>query len=300
MPSQKKHHLFPSLTLQSQVLAPPRSYSIPLLLALLVPSQASPSPLVVCLSVIMGGKAFANHNPPLQTPRMPGAVYHEVKRRVEHRLSKAFSVVRFPIEGPAKQDFGDVDVFVTGPRFRCQGDEYIRREYLDHISAALGATAVIEDTGVQEPSAHFAIPWPRDLEHLYDSPNPQEPTYAVAGPSTRPSASTQIDTSTPRSFSSQTDTSPYPSFSAQVSTSTHPDVSAPTVRPPYGSVPTPREASPYATPSTPVAATTPTLPSFPAVPSAHSNAVTPTDFPLPMSRFNGNHARPNQRPDVSL
>ncbi|KAH7235221.1 hypothetical protein B0J15DRAFT_454205 [Fusarium solani] len=126
----------------------------------------------------MGGKAFANHNPPLQTPRMPGSVYHEVKRRVEHRLSKAFSVVRFPIEGPAKKDFGDVDVFVTGPRFQSQGDEYTKREYLDHISAVLGATAVIEDAGVQEPSAHFAIPWPRDLEHLSDSPNPQEPTYA--------------------------------------------------------------------------------------------------------------------------
>ncbi|KAL6365454.1 hypothetical protein LRP88_01448 [Fusarium phalaenopsidis] len=233
----------------------------------------------------MGGKAFANHNPPLQTPRMPGSVYHEVKRRVEHRLSKAFSVVRFPIEGPAKQDFGDVDVFVTGPRFKSQGDEYTKREYLDRIGAVLGATAVIEDAGVQEPSAHFAIPWPRDLEHLSDSPNPQELTYAVAGPSSRPRTSAQIDTS------------PYPSFSAQVSTSTHPDASAPTVSSPYDSVPTPSNASPYATPSTPVTATTPTLPSFPAVPSAHSNPVIPTEFPLPRSRFDGTHAKPNQRPD---
>ncbi|KAM6514710.1 hypothetical protein FSOLCH5_008950 [Fusarium solani] len=245
----------------------------------------------------MGGKAFANHNPPLQTPRMPGSVYHEVKRRVEHRLSKAFSVVRFPIEGPAKKDFGDVDVFVTGPRFQSQGDEYTKREYLDHISAVLGATAVIEDAGVQEPSAHFAIPWPRDLEHLSDSPNPQEPTYAVAGPSTSPSTSAQINTPTPRSFSAQVDTSPYPSFSAQVSTSTHPAASAPAIRSPHDSVPTPSNASTYATPSTPVTATTPTLPSFPAVPSAHSNAVTPTEFPLPRSRFDGTHAKPDQRPD---
>ncbi|KAI8667758.1 hypothetical protein NCS55_00798600 [Fusarium keratoplasticum] len=241
----------------------------------------------------MGGKAFANHNPPLQTPRMPGSVYHEVKRRVEHRLSKAFSVVRFPIEGPAKQDFGDVDVFVTGPRFQSQGDEYTRREYLDHISAVLGATAVIEDAGVQEPSGHFAIPWPRDLEHLSDSPNPQEPTYAVAGPSTSPSTSAQIGSPTPRSFSAQIGNSPYPSFPAQVGTSTHPGASAPAVRSPYGSVSTPSNASP----STPVTATTPTLPSFPAVPSAHSNAVTPTEFPLPRSRFDGTHAKPNQRPD---
>ena len=289
----QKHHLF-SLTFQSQALAPPSPYRVPLLLALFVPSHTSPSPFVVCLSVIMGGKAFANHNPPLQTPRMPGSVYHEVKRRVEHRLSKAFSVVRFPIEGPAKQDFGDVDVFVTGPRFQSQGDEYTRREYLDHISAVLGATAVIEDAGVQEPSGHFAIPWPRDLEHLSDSPNPQEPTYAVAGPSTSPSTSAQIDSPTPRSFSAQIGNSPYPSFPAQVGTSTHPGASAPAVRSPYGSVSTPSNASP----STPVTATTPTLPSFPAVPSAHSNAVTPTEFPLPRSRFDGTHAKPNQRPDV--
>ncbi|KAJ4174428.1 hypothetical protein NW754_004846 [Fusarium falciforme] len=245
----------------------------------------------------MGGKAFANHNPPLQTPRMPGSVYHEVKRRVEHRLSKAFSVVRFPIEGPAKQDFGDVDVFVTGPRFQSQGDEYTRREYLDHISAVLGATAVIEDAGVQEPSAHFAIPWPRDLEHLSDSPNPQEPTYAVAGPSSHPSTFSQIDTPTPRSFSAQIDTSSYPNFSAPVNTSAHFGASAPTGRSPYDSVPSPGSASPYATSSTPVTATTPTLPSFPAVPSAHSNAATPTEFPLPRSRFDGTHAKPNQRPD---
>ncbi|UPL03925.1 hypothetical protein LCI18_014859 [Fusarium solani-melongenae] len=245
----------------------------------------------------MGGKAFTNHNPPLQTPRMPGSVYHEVKRRVEHRLSKAFSVVRFPIEGPAKQDFGDIDVFVAGPRFQSQEDEYTRREYLDHISAVLGATAVIEDTGVQEPSAHFAIPWPRDLEHLPDSPNPQEPTYAIAGPSSRPDASAQIDTPAPRSFSTQIDTSPYPNFFTQVSASTRPGASAPAVRSPHGSVPTPSNASPYATPSTPVTATTPTLPSFPAVPSAYSKAVTPTEFPLPRSRFDGTHAKPNQRPD---
>ncbi|RSL68360.1 hypothetical protein CEP54_002844 [Fusarium duplospermum] len=295
----------------------------------------------------MGGKAFAN----LQTPRMPGEVYHEVKRRVEQRLSQAFSVVRFPIEGPAKQDFGDVDVFVTGPRFQCQGDDYTREELLDHISAALGATAVIVDSGLQEPSAHFAIPWPRDLEHLCDSTIPQEPTYAVAGPSSRPgtssqtktptssSFSAQIDTSTRPSFSDQVSTSPYPDstvrsphdrfptpgnaspyathspvtstsrsfsgqhsstqpgFSAQVSTSTHPGPSAPSVRSSHGSVPTPGNASPYATPSTPVTATTPTLHSFPAVPSAHSNAVTPTEFPLPRSRFDVTHAKPNQRPD---
>lgn len=282
----------------------------------------------------MGGKAFANHNPPLQTPRMPGTVYHEVKRRVEHRLSKVFSVVRFPIEGPAKQDFGDVDVFVTGPRFHSQGDEYTREEYLDHISAVLGATAVIKDAGLQEPSAHFAIPWPRDLEHLYDLPDPQEPTYAVAGPSSRPGTSAQTDSPTSRSFSAQIDTSPYPSFSTQVNTSartgvsaqidtpaphsssaeidtspypnfssqasasTRPGASAPAVRS-HSSVPTPSNASPYTTPSTPVTATTPTLPSFPAVPSAHSNAVTPTEFPLPRSRFDGTHAKPNQRPDVS-
>ncbi|RSL93368.1 hypothetical protein CDV31_014750 [Fusarium ambrosium] len=299
----------------------------------------------------MGGKAFAN----LHTPRMPGEVYHEVKRRVEQRLSQAFSVVRFPIEGPAKLDFGDVDVFVTGPRFQCQGDDYTRKELLDHIGAALGATAVIVDSGVQEPSAHFAIPWPRDLEHLCDEPIPQEPTYAVAGPSSRPGTSSQTDTPTFRSFSAQIDTSTRPGFSSQVgtspypdasaptvrsphdsfrtpsnaspyatqspvtstprnfsgpiysltqpristqdSTSTHPGPSTPTVRSPHSSVPTPGNASPYATPSTPVTATTPTLPSFPAVPSAHSNAVTPIEFPLPRSRFDVTHAKPNQRPD---
>ncbi|RSL59222.1 hypothetical protein CEP51_013945 [Fusarium floridanum] len=366
----------------------------------------------------MGGKAFAN----LHTPRMPGEVYHEVKRRVEQRLSQAFSVVRFPIEGPAKLDFGDVDVFVTGPRFQCQGDDYTRKELLGHIGAALGATAVIVDSGVQEPSAHFAIPWPRDLEHLCDEPIPQEPTYAVAGPSTRPGTSSQTETPTSSSFSAQIDTSTRPSFSSQVRTSPHPDASAPplhsprgndsahampgtaspyattstpvtstprsfsgrsfsdqirsstrpsfsdpvstspypdassptvrsphdsfptpsnaspyatqspvnstprnfsgpiysltqpristqdststhpgpstpTVRSPHSSVPTPGNASPYATPSTPVTATTPTLSSFPAVPSAHSNAVTPIEFPLPRSRFDVTHAKPNQRPD---
>ncbi|KAM0433311.1 hypothetical protein ACHAPT_004187 [Fusarium lateritium] len=267
----------------------------------------------------MGGKAFANHTPPLQTPRMPGAVYHEVKRRVEHRLSKFFFVVRFPIEGPAKQDFGDVDVFVTGPRFQSQGDGYTKREYLDHISAALGATAVIEDHGLKEPSAHFAIPWPRDLEYLCDSPNFQEPTYGTAGPSTLSNTSSQIDPSTRSNVSARIDPSthhgaPVPagsyalsstsqidpstpsSFSTRIGTSTHPGASVPTGSFTHGSTRTPTDASTYAMPSTPVTASTPTLPSFPAVPSTYSNSSIPSDFPLQKSRFSG-PARPSQRPD---
>ncbi|CVL04632.1 uncharacterized protein FMAN_12743 [Fusarium mangiferae] len=107
----------------------------------------------------MGGKAFAHANPPLETPRMPHAAYLEAKNTVIRRLSKKFHWINVPMEGPGKEDHGDVDVLVC----EMNGIDILKESVLDAISDALGAESRIIAGGASHFAAHFAIPWP---EHI--------------------------------------------------------------------------------------------------------------------------------------
>ncbi|KAI9738074.1 MAG: hypothetical protein M1818_005502 [Claussenomyces sp. TS43310] len=93
----------------------------------------------------MGGKAF-----PLPTPRMPPDVYQLVKRRCHAILKQHFRLVGTPIEGPEKEDFGDVDFLVTGPRAQLVGSILFHT-----LGQAMGAVSCVGSV----PKS-FAVPWP--------------------------------------------------------------------------------------------------------------------------------------------
>ena len=64
----------------------------------------------------MGGKAFANHKPPLPTPRMPPLVYIAIRDSIMHHLLKIFSHVHSPLPLPQKSSHGDIDIMVCEPQ----------------------------------------------------------------------------------------------------------------------------------------------------------------------------------------
>ncbi|KAF4437670.1 hypothetical protein FACUT_5503 [Fusarium acutatum] len=120
----------------------------------------------------MGGKAFAHADPPLETPRMSHAAYLEAKNTVIRRLSEKFHWINVPMEGPGKEDHGDVDVLVC----EMNGIDIFKESVLDTISEALGAESRITEGGASHFAAHFAIPWP---EHI---PIPQAKGKATLRP----------------------------------------------------------------------------------------------------------------------
>lgn len=63
-----------------------------------------------------------------------------------------------PIEGPGKQDFGDIDIFVAWPK----ANPTNRDEALSRIGQALGAERMARGLG-QGVSVHFALPWPLEF-----------------------------------------------------------------------------------------------------------------------------------------
>ncbi|KAF4964683.1 hypothetical protein FSARC_7390 [Fusarium sarcochroum] len=135
----------------------------------------------------MGGKAFAHHNPPLETPRMPKEVYFFIKNSVIKALSPGFHWVDTPIEGPAKKDYGDVDVVVS----KLNGVYTNKQDVLKIIHQLLGAKAQITEKG-HEVAANFAILWPEDLPYPpgYEETSDDDPSSpATAGPSLTPSGS---------------------------------------------------------------------------------------------------------------
>ncbi|KZL71762.1 hypothetical protein CI238_02446 [Colletotrichum incanum] len=69
----------------------------------------------------MGGSAFASGEHPLNTPRMPPNVYEHVKAKCTAALRELYICVASPIEGPEKEDFGDIDILVTWEKAAFQG-----------------------------------------------------------------------------------------------------------------------------------------------------------------------------------
>ncbi|KAK1450036.1 hypothetical protein CMEL01_07372 [Colletotrichum melonis] len=64
----------------------------------------------------MGGSAFASGDDPLDTPRMPATVYKRAKTGCFDALRELYLCVASPIEGPEKQDYGDIDILVAWER----------------------------------------------------------------------------------------------------------------------------------------------------------------------------------------
>ena len=63
----------------------------------------------------MGGNAFANRDPPLETPRLAPEVYYPLRDQYIALLKSLYRYVDTPIEGPGKADFGDIDIIVAEP-----------------------------------------------------------------------------------------------------------------------------------------------------------------------------------------
>ncbi|KAF2659402.1 hypothetical protein K491DRAFT_712682 [Lophiostoma macrostomum CBS 122681] len=62
----------------------------------------------------MGGNAF--HGQDLPTPRISKELYYQVRDDVTKKLKTLFTNVVVPTEMPSKNDFGDVDFLVAGPK----------------------------------------------------------------------------------------------------------------------------------------------------------------------------------------
>lgn len=139
----------------------------------------------------MGGSAFTSDPYLLNTPRMPPAIYRQVKALCHSRLRELYLCVASPIEGPGKEDHGDIDILVClerqaifpsdeasqglqspnveagnsplGSQERMKlrnwkSPKPIGPEALMTIAAALGAEHAIYSPN--HCSANMAIPWP--------------------------------------------------------------------------------------------------------------------------------------------
>lgn len=107
----------------------------------------------------MGGSAFSSGPDPLETPRMPKDVYLSVKAQCQARLREHYICVASPIDGPGKQDFGDVDIFVCLPKD--SPSTLSEREHVDFLGSTIGAVRTIyhKNDGI---AGNYAIPWPHD------------------------------------------------------------------------------------------------------------------------------------------
>ncbi|KAK5996677.1 hypothetical protein PT974_02017 [Cladobotryum mycophilum] len=113
----------------------------------------------------MGGSAFTVGDTPLYTPRMPKDIYETVKEQCQRKLQDLYFYVASPIDGPGKEDFGDVDIVLAFPKTPAASDG----EELEIISKALNAEHVIM-TKNNGCAANLAIAWP---SHLGDENIPQ-------------------------------------------------------------------------------------------------------------------------------
>jgi hypothetical protein len=128
----------------------------------------------------MGGNAFASGPDALYTPRMPPEVYECIRDHCQRILRQLFVVVASPIEGPGKQDYGDIDIFVALPRDQvCPSKEASAAvqnagNHEDPLKAAAAILGVGRTRSGGIDVAHFAMPWPPktsdDMEAPDDAP----------------------------------------------------------------------------------------------------------------------------------
>ncbi|KAI0520893.1 hypothetical protein F5B22DRAFT_598712 [Xylaria bambusicola] len=114
----------------------------------------------------MGGLAFSSGPNALSTPRMRPEVYRAVRDRCQAKLRELFLAVATPIEGPAKDTFGDIDMIVAYDKYRIspvsEPDTSTAsvEAQKEAVSRALGA---IRCKTENPNTMSMAIPWPKDF-----------------------------------------------------------------------------------------------------------------------------------------
>ncbi|KAK6958342.1 hypothetical protein Daesc_001141 [Daldinia eschscholtzii] len=128
----------------------------------------------------MGGSAFSSRSNPLFTPRMSPGVYRHVLRTCQAKLRELFVAVASPIEGPAKKDHGDIDIFVALERDDISssfGIDGACTSQQDHDPLRVAVRLLGAEHWIRErPTVvNLAIPWPKDLHE--EGPSGNSPRY---------------------------------------------------------------------------------------------------------------------------
>jgi hypothetical protein len=97
----------------------------------------------------MGGKAFTHGPNPLNTPRMPTAIYLPLRTTYLKILSTFYRNVASPIDAPEKETYGDIDILASNPINAVVDIETLRQP--------LNAKAVFCAGGSK---FSFAVPYP--------------------------------------------------------------------------------------------------------------------------------------------
>ncbi|KAI1243938.1 hypothetical protein MGN70_013806 [Eutypa lata] len=115
----------------------------------------------------MGGLAFASGEEPLYTPRMPPNVYRYVRDHCHKLLRQIFVCVATPIDGPAKKDYGDIDIVLAWEHkktFPSTTANEVSQGLPEDPLQAVAHLLKAEKTKKEQPnSLMLAIPWPREL-----------------------------------------------------------------------------------------------------------------------------------------
>ena len=99
----------------------------------------------------MGGRAFSAVLQVAAFPRIPPAVYRNLKARLHPKLSELYTWVGVPIEAPEKLDYGDLDFVVAIPKN--QNSQSLSHQVIKEI---LGAEFMIPMEGNR--TSNYAIP----------------------------------------------------------------------------------------------------------------------------------------------
>ncbi|KAK8115795.1 hypothetical protein PG984_012297 [Apiospora sp. TS-2023a] len=121
----------------------------------------------------MGGQIFASGPNPLYTPRMPPGIYQHVKAKCHEKLKQLFDEVATPIEGPGKEDFGDIDFLVHGRSDATDPPFDSPYEWQEAVQIVLGAERRFSQ---QAQAASFAISWPtKILQGVFENQEASSP-----------------------------------------------------------------------------------------------------------------------------
>ncbi|KAI1383086.1 uncharacterized protein F4822DRAFT_92014 [Hypoxylon trugodes] len=135
----------------------------------------------------MGGQAFASGEDPLYTPRMSPAAYQHVLNYCHTKLRELFVAVATPIPGPAKDSYGDIDIFVTWEKNTIFPSSQainplspIASPNHDILQAAAQLLNAKRHIREQQNVINLAIPWPDNLHEETSTDNSQLNGDAVA------------------------------------------------------------------------------------------------------------------------
>lgn len=103
----------------------------------------------------MGGSAFGTTLSTTAFPRIPPAVYKNLKAKFLLKLQEVYTHVGVPVEAPEKADHGDLDFLVAVPI--AEGTDYVPHEW---IIEAIGAKHVVPMAGHR--TSNFAVPVQRE------------------------------------------------------------------------------------------------------------------------------------------